>query len=436
MAKLTKVINGRYVGSDKYKITDTNDGKKQIVFSPDSVVEEGTPIGAEILNEIQNNGLYYLIGTHRVDGQESIYDCTLEGIDSFEFTQLCVLFKPDTTPTQSTIKLNISGQVYTLTGAKILNANQLGLILVKSELKAYVWSNYIKIVNDLTTGGVDNALSGEMGKKLNNEKFDKIGGTVNGNVTVTGTFTVNGATTIKSQQLEIYGNTPYIDFHYNNESNDFTSRFMDNGSGLEYVDGSGKNFNFRNILTSSILPSLYQRSGLARLFDGTYGDFLSKYQSGVYDVNAGNADVLPLLGLSNAYGFGVLIVDRPTTFSLALTYIPDNFRYNQMFVWCGYNVSNNPTTKFTDEFSYAWKNILQTKDDIGLGNVENVAQVTDVRFTGRTRISVWNQAVDTYAPGRVICGVQRDWEGNIIDQVDYATMQKKVRGTWYTLAVE
>lgn len=173
MAKLTKIINGRYVGPDKYKITDTSDGKKQIVFSPDSVLEEGTPIGAEILNEIQNNGLYYLIGTHRVSGQESIYDCTLEGIDSFEFTQLCVLFKPNTTPTQSTIKLNISGQVYTLANTKILNSNQLGLLLIKSESKAYGWSNYVQVVNDLTTGGADKAGSAEMVKKLGEDKQDK-----------------------------------------------------------------------------------------------------------------------------------------------------------------------------------------------------------------------------------------------------------------------
>lgn len=172
MAELTQVVNGRYIGADKYTITDTSDGKKQVVFSPDTVLEEGTPVGAELLNEIQKNGLYYLTGTHRVSGQEDIYDCTLEGIDTFEFTQLNVLFKPNVVPTQPTVKLNVSGQVYTLTG-KILSANQIGLILVKSELKAYTWASQVEIVNDLTTGGADKALSGEMGKKLNTDKQNK-----------------------------------------------------------------------------------------------------------------------------------------------------------------------------------------------------------------------------------------------------------------------
>lgn len=171
MAELTQIVNGEYIGADKYTITDTSDGKKQIVFSPDSVLKQGTPVGAEILNEIQKNGLYYLDGTHRVSGQESIYDCTLVGIDTFEFTQLNVLFKPDTIPTKATVKLNISGQVFTLT-EKIINANQIGLLLVKSEMKAYTWGTKISIVNDLTTGGADTALSAEMGKILNRDKFN------------------------------------------------------------------------------------------------------------------------------------------------------------------------------------------------------------------------------------------------------------------------
>lgn len=172
MAELTQVVNGKYIGADKYTITDTSDGKKQITFSPDQVLEQGTPVGAEILNEIQKNGLYYLTGTHRVNGQESIYDCTLVGIDTFEFTQLNVLFKPNVTPTQAIVKLNISGQIYTL-AEKLINANQLGLLLVNSEMKAYTWGTKIAIVNDLTTGGADKALSAEMGKQLDS---DKVGG--------------------------------------------------------------------------------------------------------------------------------------------------------------------------------------------------------------------------------------------------------------------
>lgn len=170
MGSLTQVVNGEYIGADKYVIEDAGDGKSTVVFSPDNVLKEGTPVGAELLNEIQKNGLYYLAGTHRVDGQESIYDCTLIGIDTFDFTQLNVLFKPDTKPTQSTIKLNISGEVYTLSGL-LQSSNQIGLVLIKSELIAYTWGTKMELVNNFT-GGEEKALSGEMGTNLMGAKQD------------------------------------------------------------------------------------------------------------------------------------------------------------------------------------------------------------------------------------------------------------------------
>lgn len=183
MSKLTQVVNGRYVGANKYTIKDAGGGKSTIDFSPDSVLEQGTAVGAEILNEIQKNGLYYLAGTHKVVGQESIYDCTLIGIDTFDFVQLNVLFKPNVVPTQNTVKLNISGQTYVLTD-KITNNNQIGLVLVKSELKAYTWGTKITIVDDLTTGGTDKALSAQMGVELNNKKANKSGDTFTGLIKV------------------------------------------------------------------------------------------------------------------------------------------------------------------------------------------------------------------------------------------------------------
>lgn len=170
MGSLTQVVNGEYIGADKYVIEDAGDGKSTVVFSPDNVLKEGTPVGAELLNEIQKNGLYYLAGTHRVDGQESIYDCTLIGIDTFDFTQLNVLFKPDTKPTQSTIKLNISGEVYTINGN--IGEEQIGIVLVKSNYTAYTWANKTIVINDLTTGGATNALAAQQGIILNNKFND------------------------------------------------------------------------------------------------------------------------------------------------------------------------------------------------------------------------------------------------------------------------
>lgn len=146
MAKLNKIVNGNYIGPNKYRITDSSDGKKEIVFSPDQTLVEGTPVGAEILNEIQNNGLYYLEGIKRVSGQTDIYDCTLEGIDQFEFKQLAILFKPNADSSNSTVQLNISGQIYTVNSTdNKLKANiNIGLLLTKSNKTAYSWMDLNK----------------------------------------------------------------------------------------------------------------------------------------------------------------------------------------------------------------------------------------------------------------------------------------------------
>ena len=58
MGSLTQVVNGEYIGADKYVIEDAGDGKSTVVFSPDNVLKEGTPVGAELVNEIQKNDLY------------------------------------------------------------------------------------------------------------------------------------------------------------------------------------------------------------------------------------------------------------------------------------------------------------------------------------------------------------------------------------------
>lgn len=127
-------------------------------------------------------------------------------------------------------------------------------------------------------------------------KFDKAGGTIKGPV-------------------EIYGDTPFIDFHNSSSSQDYTTRIIDNGNGLEY-----------------------------------------------------------------------------------------------------------------------WKNLFKvfSFDEVAL--TKNV--VSDVRLSGLARVEIWNKTIDTYSPGRVICGVEKDNHESNIDWVRYATLQKKVGNTWYTVAVE
>lgn len=55
--------------------------------------------------------------------------------------------------------------------------------------------------------------------------------------TLTGSLTVNGALSAKNG-LEIYHKTPYIDFHFGNSTEDYTSRIIETASGTLNVSGN------------------------------------------------------------------------------------------------------------------------------------------------------------------------------------------------------
>lgn len=268
-------------------------------------------------------------------------------------------------------------------------------------------------------------------------KFDKAGGTVTGDFNVSGatsfnkTVTFNGSALFRGPQIEIYNSTPYIDFHSGNSEGDYTTRLIDDGTSMHYLNAkTSKNIDFDKIVTTNDYPYIARRYDGIKDFDGTFGDFFSKHPIGVYKVD--NRTIMTKLNIpSGVYQYGTMLILPASAYSAMLIFVPDN--QSSFWLWSGFNVLNRPTALFTE--NYTWRN-LTDKATIGLSNVENVAQVTDVRFTGLTQKTTWNTAVNTYAAGRVICGIHKDSEGYNIDGVYYATMQKKVKGTWYTLAVE
>lgn len=59
------------------------------------------------------------------------------------------------------------------------------------------------------------------------------GGTVTGNVAFNGGFRINSASLeLMGEGIEIYHATPFIDFHYNKSSADYTSRIIESSSGV------------------------------------------------------------------------------------------------------------------------------------------------------------------------------------------------------------
>lgn len=113
MAKLTQVKNGEYIGGNKYVINSVGNGKSTVDFSPDQVIQAGTPVGAEILNEMQKNGLYTLNGSRGIVGQEEQYSINFEGFTDFDCETLNCLFIPDASSTGNNISLLINQVKYT-----------------------------------------------------------------------------------------------------------------------------------------------------------------------------------------------------------------------------------------------------------------------------------------------------------------------------------
>lgn len=147
MSKLVQVTNGEYIGANKYTIKDAGGGKSTVDFAPDSVIKEGTPVGAELLNEIQKNSIPSLEAVRRIEGQDEVYDCQVEGIDTFVFDKINFIVNFDLTNTKTTPFLRIGLLKYpikflekTLNLGDLDSGNRVLLVLDKAKQIANIVS--------------------------------------------------------------------------------------------------------------------------------------------------------------------------------------------------------------------------------------------------------------------------------------------------------
>ena len=82
-------------------------------------------------------------------------------------------------------------------------------------------------LNNVLTAELDTILASLQGQI--NTKMDISGGTFTGNANFGGGLAVNSSGT--NNGLELYGDTPFIDFHFNNNSADYTSRIIESANG-------------------------------------------------------------------------------------------------------------------------------------------------------------------------------------------------------------
>lgn len=110
----------------------------------------------------------------------------------------------------------------------------------------------------------------KMQENIDEDKIDKTGGTM------TGALKVESRAEVRS--LEVYAPTPFIDFHYNNSSQDYTSRIIEQSSGTLtmannlainndlYVYGNGIQFGGQG----HMIKFIWSGNGLELWVDNSY----------------------------------------------------------------------------------------------------------------------------------------------------------------------
>lgn len=109
----------------------------------------------------------------------------------------------------------------------------------------YCGSNTLRTDGEFQVGSTGNyfkanSLAITCGKALN----------ANAGLNVSGVTTLNNGVVVKNVGVELYHTTPFIDFHYNNSTADYTSRIIESSSGQ--ININGVNFSNSTISATSV----------------------------------------------------------------------------------------------------------------------------------------------------------------------------------------
>ena len=137
--------------------------------------------------------------------------------------------------------------------------------------------------------------------------------TISGNLTVTGKID-------NTKSIEIYNTTPYIDFHFNNSSSDYTSRIIEYNSGTLTMEN--------NLNVNGEVTSYLNGAGQFRAIGGNYGFFIRNDGGSTYFMltdsgsQTGSWNSLRPLTINNSTGKvssnGINIVDTYSTNEIAI----------------------------------------------------------------------------------------------------------------------
>lgn len=101
-----------------------------------------------------------------------------------------------------------------------------------------------------------------------------VGLKANAGLTVSGTSQLNNGLTIKNAAVELYGATPFIDFHFNNSNKDFTSRIIESKENVLSINGvtcSSSNLAANNVSATNVnVSSRINADAATAIFNNVY----------------------------------------------------------------------------------------------------------------------------------------------------------------------
>lgn len=199
IAKIVPFKDMQVEKPNTYKMIKS-DGTEEIVkleFAPGIIYEEGTKDNAENFNTIQNNCIYRVDGVRKLEATEEIYDINITNYNNYTDTDISIIMTIDVANTTGSPKIRLNNIKYNIVDENgnvaigyFKNKNTFIFVIDFYKKTAKVNSIFLppatpttiggvkSVVNDLVTTSTDRPLSSNMGKVLQDTKFDLTGGTV------------------------------------------------------------------------------------------------------------------------------------------------------------------------------------------------------------------------------------------------------------------
>lgn len=171
MTKITNFKDLKVEFPERYDVTEQDGTKvsKTISFSPGTIYQQGTPETAENFNNIQKNSIYEVLGTRVLEGQNEIYDITIDGSLGFEFTDLKLCFTPNETNTKKGSLVRFNNNTYVIKHPS--DTVNIGTLFANEKIMLNLnFSKKIAEVTGVLTGG-----SNKSAKRLDVDRVSNTG---------------------------------------------------------------------------------------------------------------------------------------------------------------------------------------------------------------------------------------------------------------------